>query len=626
MPYTLTRPDAPYSRRPARLRLVDADGRTLASSEFDLSTRTVPIDLELGVLYLRPNQKQFVRVNLGLTAAEMARVQSLRIEVLRRGTGESLHVLTLPATPAAIERQRTKIPDGLRDDFRNLFLKDLDIAFLPVQPFDDSQRNWVVRVTTLDTEGKPGWSMTSPPFCRLAHDEPQPPITSIRINTEGDFFINDKPWIPWGVTYGHNPVYEGPAEADKYHDLANLSPWGLYDRHGGNLGERSSWDGNCLRLVEGPKIGCEQLEARWKKNLYASTVFLPPRANGPWPKNLLDYLRTAPMVASVSRGLEEAFGYFTPMSQQQLDQLKAEVEELRRATNKPVMVGHGGYWNRLEFERVPFFDIFDPETERLYPAPLHTDLKPLVEGKGKVVWLRPQMYESVPYERWRYHVHVELIRGARGWQAAHGPGDASTFRGLHAELKRLQPAIYSKERPPAVTIKPPLEHMIRRQGDSVLIVAASTHGMSFGQRRPAGVVDGKAARVTADPHIVRNESDGYQAASDANPQLLIPHGIQYLIEPKAWPAGSRLVTWARLDPKAPSKNLLALVKADGRWTHAACWGSNPLPLIRSINQIAFWFLRTFYRHSPGFLGWGNTAPPHAFEYLPAAAADMGTPP
>lgn len=196
MPYTLTRPDAPYSRRPARLRLVDADGRTLASSEFDLSTRTVPIDLELGVLYLRPNQKQFVRVNLGLTAAEMARVQSLRIEVLRRGTGESLHVLTLPATPAAIERQRTKIPDGLRDDFRNLFLKDLDVAFLPVQPFDDSQRNWVVRVTTLDTEGKPGWSMTSPPFCRLAHDEPQPPITSIRINTEGDFFINDKPWIP----------------------------------------------------------------------------------------------------------------------------------------------------------------------------------------------------------------------------------------------------------------------------------------------------------------------------------------------------------------------------------------------------------------------------------------------
>ncbi len=33
------------------------------------------------------------------------------------------------------------------------------------------------------------------------------------------------------------------------------------------------------------------------------------------------------------------------------------------------MVGHGGYWTRLEFEKVPFFDIYDPETEPWYPAP-----------------------------------------------------------------------------------------------------------------------------------------------------------------------------------------------------------------------------------------------------------------
>ena len=115
------------------------------------------------------------------------------------------------------------------------------------------------------------------------------------------------------------------------------------------------------------------------------------------------------------------------------------------------MTGHGGYWTRLEFEKAPFFDIYDPETEPWYPAPLHTDLRPLIEGQKKVAWLRPQMYESVPYERWRYHVFVELMRGARGWQIAHGPGDASLMRGLHAELKHLQPAIYSKEKPAAVT-------------------------------------------------------------------------------------------------------------------------------------------------------------------------------
>jgi hypothetical protein len=70
----------------------------------------------------------------------------------------------------------------------------------------------------------------------------------------------------------------------------------------------------------------------------------------------------------------------------------------------PADPGHGGYWNRFEFEKAPFFDIYDPETEPLYPANLHTDLMPLIAGKPKVAWLRPQMHENVPYERWRYHI------------------------------------------------------------------------------------------------------------------------------------------------------------------------------------------------------------------------------
>jgi hypothetical protein len=113
-----------------------------------------------------------------------------------------------------------------------------------------------------------------------------------------------------------------------------------------------------------------------------------------------------------------------------------------------------------------------------------------VAGKAKAIWLRPQMYESVPYERWRYHVLVELLRGVRGWQVAHGPGDASTMRGLHGELRRLQGAIYSREEPPAVTIDPAIEHLVRRANGKTLIVAATTHGLSFGnwllRRRLAG--------------------------------------------------------------------------------------------------------------------------------------------
>ncbi|GDY22293.1 hypothetical protein LBMAG56_36400 [Verrucomicrobiota bacterium] len=645
--YDLSQMDQPYEGRVSRFQLLDKDGQAMALTRFPVSTWTVPLDLELGSLYLQPEQKQFVRVNLGLTHAELARVKELRLEVLRRGTSEVLKTFTVPATPEAIAQQRAKIPVGMLDDLRNLLLTELDVSFLPLQPFDDPQRNWVLRASTVDGAGKASWSVLSSPFCRQAHDGPQPAIESVRINEHGDFLINGKPWMPWGVTYGHNPVYDGPAESGKYYDLTNLKPWGLYDRHGGNLGTRALWDANCSRHVEGRKyVPQAQLEALWKSGLYASTVFLAAGTNS-WPAEHLTYLRTAPMVAAVSRGPEETFAHYAPMSAKQLGELKVEVEQLRAATGKPVMTGHGGYWNRLEFERAPFFDIYDPETEPWYPAPVHTDLRPLVEGKKQVVWLRPQMYESVPYERWRYHVFVELMRGTRGWQLAHGPADPSTFKGLHGELRHLQPAIYSHETPPVVTIAPGIEHMVRKVGGKTTIIAATTHGLTFGNWRPAprdprrgliispNVSEARLGaevfpvgitRVTVDPHIFRDESDGYHATGEPDSLSWVPHGINHLTDPKKWPVGSKLVTWVKLDRAATPKGVMALVKADGRWTHAATWGAMDLEGLRANNERAFWFLRTFYRHARGFLGWGNKVEPYALAYLPSTTTPMGAMP
>ena len=629
LPYDLDRAGRPYAELMFNLVLRDDRKALVASSLSPVSTWTVPLDLELGSIYLQPEQKQFVRVNLGLTHAELTRVKELRLEVLRRGTSEVLKTFTVPATPEAIAQQRAKIPVGMLDDLRNLLVSELDVSSLPLQPFADPQRNWVLRASTVDVAGKTTWSVLSAPFCRQAHDGPQPAIESVRINEHGDFLINGKPWMPWGVTYGHNPVYDGPAESGKYYDLANLKPWGLYDRHGGNLGTRALWDANCSRHVEGGKfVPRAQLEALWKSGLYASTVFLAAGTNS-WPAEHLAYLRTAPMVAAVSRGPEEAFAYYTAMTPKQLDELKVEVEQLRAATGKPVMTGHGGYWNRLEFERAPFFDIYDPETEPWYPAPVHTDLRPLVEGKKQVVWLRPQMYESVPYERWRYHVFVELMRGTRGWQLAHGPADPSTFRGLHGELRHLQPAIYSHETPPVVTIAPGIEHMVRKVGGKTTIVAATTHGLTFGNWRVAAATEmagGARARVTVDPHIFRDESDGYHATGEPDSLSWVPHGIAYLPDAKKWPAGSKLVTWVKLDRAATPKGVMALAKADGRWTHAATWGAMDLEGLRANNERAFWFLRTFYRHARGFLGWGNKVEPYALAYLPSAITPMGAVP
>ena len=80
--------------------------------------------------------------------------------------------------------------------------------FLPLQPFADPQRNWFVRATVLDTAGKVDGHADSPPFCRLAHEPTQPPIERVIIKN-GMLYVNGKPWMPWGVCYGHVPATPG---------------------------------------------------------------------------------------------------------------------------------------------------------------------------------------------------------------------------------------------------------------------------------------------------------------------------------------------------------------------------------------------------------------------------------
>ena len=159
LPYMINEPCQAYTEYRGELRLLDERDAALAASSLWFGVWTVPIDLELGALYLRPGAeavrptepRPFGRRD-GITqgsAAGRAAPQGRQV----------LKTVTLPATPADIQRQRAKIPNGLRDDFRNLLLADLDVSFLPVQPFDDPQRNWVIRATAIDRRGLEMWTI-----------------------------------------------------------------------------------------------------------------------------------------------------------------------------------------------------------------------------------------------------------------------------------------------------------------------------------------------------------------------------------------------------------------------------------------------------------------------------------
>jgi hypothetical protein len=578
-------------------------------------TWTTPVDMQLGALYLRPEQPQFVRMNLGFAAATLRTIDKIQLELVRRGTGKLVKGWEFRDVPAFIRALRERIPAELRDDLGNLLFAQLDLSSLPLQPFENPERPWLIRARVLDTLGHELGRADSPPFCRLAHDSAQPPIESVQID-DATLRINGRAWVPWGAVYNHFPLYAGETAGTPvvFRDLHNLPPWNLYDRLTSESYTRTKNDFNCLRYVAGSITDRAVLEARWKgDNLYAATAFVIPQpafsvadleaqAGGRAKLEAgLEFLRTAPMVASVAPGIEESFGLFQGKGRERLQGLERVVEQLRRQSGKPVMVGHGGFWNRFEFEKVPFFDIYDPETEPLYPANLHTDLGPLVQGRNKVIWLRPQMYEDVPYERWRFHAYVELMRGCRGWQIAHGPGDTSLFRGLHAELAHLRPAMASKEAVPAISVEPWIEHWARRHDGTITIIAATTRGIPFGawdthhEREPT-----EAGRITRRTGKIAPDCDDPQ--SDADNSIHV-HGVDSLPDSRAWPAGSTIRQWVWLHPDAPPKNVMVLAKADGRWTHATAWG-DPAPLdFRANEGRAFMFLKAFYRQAEGFLGW-----------------------
>ena len=624
VPYTLTEPCAKaYTEYHGTLTLLNEKEKPVGSNELWFATWTQPVDLQLGSLYLLPDQKEFVRLNFGLTQPVLQNVKAVRLEVRRRGTGAVLRTWEIPATPAALLAQRDKIPFDLRGDFGNLLLTDFDASFLPLQAFNNPERNWFVRATVLDNAGQTVASVDSPAFCRQAHEAPQPAIQSVKIKGN-NLYVNDQPWMPWGAIYGFMPVYDGPADSGKSRDLHNVPGWSIYDRFGGNY-SRSRNDFNCARQVATAVTPEKALWNSWTNdNLYCSSAFVTKNiafTTNDFTAAYAEFCRTGPMVVATAVGVEEAFGFFHDITEEQRQGLGKVADKLRELTGKPVMMGHGGYWNRLEFERVIGYDIYDPETEPLYPGNLHTDLMPLLAGKDKVAWLRPQMYEDVPYERWRFHAFVELMRGCRGWQFAHGPGDQSLFRGLHGEMEFMKPIMYSAETGPAVQIEPAIEHVTRQHGGKLYIIAATTHGMAFGNWRANGTNRLTEARTLT----YRDEANCYGLAEKIEHTAGVI-GIQCVPDPRTWPAGTKLVQAVRLDPQAPPTSLAALVKTEGRWIHAATWGKVDFAAIRGDTDAAYWFLSTFYRHAKGFLAWDKHLVPQAIQYIPEKTADMGAVP
>ena len=334
--------------------------------------------------------------------------------------------------------------------------------------------------------------------------------------------------------------------------------------------------------------------------------------------------------------MDDVFAHFIAYKPEALASLKDLAAYLKKNTGRPVAVGHGSSLHRAEFELVPFFDIYEFGAAPFGPAPLHVDVWPALGKQDAVAWVHPETFESVPYERMRYHLFVELMRGARGWEFIHGPADVSLLRGLHGEVEFMKPIVYSNEPGAKVSIEPAMEKWSRGLNGKTYIVASTTRGMSIGAWRWAD--EATSLGITWTPADISGKSLDMNARAAGRPRVtqapvedqgtpttgpLNISGIDNLPNARAWPAGTKLVQWVKLEPRANGaagnlpRNIVIIPKADARITQAAAWGAFDSAPFTANASYAFNVLRVLYRNAAGLIAWDIRKTPLGFPFLPS---------
>ena len=440
----------------------------------------------------------------------------------------------------------------------------------------------------------------------------QPAIRSVAIR--GDLLlVNDRPWMPWGAVYGFVPVYAGPegTRPVRIRDLHNLPDWNIYDRFTSAPYSR--------RLTTSTACGTwparSPIPRRWRRAGRRTTSTAASAFVTPQPAFSLDDLakqagrpgqagRHLPQVLSqgADGGLGRAGhrGGVRALPGAGRDSSGGSgrwPSTCGEQTGKPVMVGHGGSWNRFEFEKVPVFRHLRPRDRA--PLPGRPPHRPGAARRGanRVIWLRPQMYEDVPYERWRFHIYVELMRGCRGWQIAARPGRPVPLP-WPARRARVPQADRRLDGPrPGRTIEPPIEHWSRRHDGKLYLIAATTRGIPFGARTrgPGGPGVPSPVRPATRPG---DRPDFTASRSSRRPTG--PRGPAHAVGParphRAPP--TNLASWSRPTAVDPRGHL-------GRRPD-----DSPS---RKTRRRAYWFLKTLLPHAEGFLGWDEKLVPTALD-------------
>lgn len=597
--------------------MLEVDDKPAKTEQFVFSTWPVEMCVLINKTYLVETENPAVTsINLGIADETLKEVAKISLDVINRGTNKK--VLTASIDNVQDRLKNIKIPSASVDKYhwylpmagqlslQNLILYELDVSSLPVRPYSEPERDYVLSVTALDKDGKAICSSKSDPFCITKdYQETLEPARTVDIDEKGHFLIvNGKPFFPLGMSH---------ISANPYGGKTRQQSWGadrLTKMYGFNNGARwpsfpnatKQWQADNVYHAKantggphGLHIAEGDIDTALKK---ADEGFIMAQSMDEKENYVkADVLNNHPsiltygvMIAEGSPMFSHSDGYFVKLAEY--------VKKVKKITNRPISVMGSASVN-WPFDVFPEIgDVIFSENEPAGPLRMPVAVKDKTDKKKKyVLGYLPQQYEYLPWERERFQTYENIIRGCRAWWGIQGIGDPSLYRGLNAELRYLmENALSSNEDPPQVKIEPEISYIVKKKGNKTTIISTNCAPVNGGRWQwVSKAFSGKLSHRGTSAHPYTPAKGGYYIHSSQD-------GKQMLIKD-----GDKLVQYVYIDPDAKPDCIMVAVPTNENWNNILYWGDFNHEKFKQEKIDEFWAGELYFFNSYNInCSWGGT--------------------
>jgi hypothetical protein len=569
------------------------DEKRAADLTFGTWSQAVLVEVEK--IYSFPDElKQTMSLNFGVGRPTLEKTQSVEVEVRNAADDAAVVKERLEDFPSLVKSfNLTGLPKDWQGDSTNFHQLTLDLSKLPVHPQTQPVRDHYVFVRGLDASGSTTFEGKCPRFGRMeVHNEKLEPIKKVEISPDNHLLINEKPFF----NRGHLQMQQNFGPSPSSHKPMDFKKTGF---NTGGVGRRND---------------DKMLKSLWdEQNLYVitQTVQTKPPLTDAVKADVLAQIKHPGIL-----GLNYVQWEGAPEGGSDEERIKYARDLKALMGGRPLWISAGWFSPTVNGNVYPDYlehSLFAPENNSYFqPSQLDREVlaKKRARGEPAVLNTYPNVFNDMPYSVQRFELWTEIIRRHTGYTIIGMPGDPTLFRGMNGEVRFMESFLFSKEKPPEVTVSPAVEHLVRSRGDKTYVLASNAGPIIGG--------DWKWNRAVRDQGVASHTGDSFW--NRLHPFMKDYHVHFYKDDrPAVLRKGDKLVQYVLVPDKAKAESLVFMVRGDGDWKYHAVWGQWNHQAFTD-NGVRLWLAKDVHQMFWGTVGFcgpdgGDPKNPQLLKYV-----------